>query len=313
MGKKTSLRGDFKGVNQVAGWVGKGKDTSGYKATDHQSTPLSALKDPDSFGPPPVRRAAGDVLPPPSRSAHSAGLGAPVATGTINGQESRLERERREAQEAEEEAERKAQAPPLPYRVDTTGLSTAGLPPPPKRGDVASPASPGAGKTKPSLPPRLPPRGVAAEPISPPPAYAEQPSANPGQGILNQGALNRLGQAGVKVPGLSIGTEETISRPPSLPSRAQISQFAPPQEPASPLGHGRQMSELQQRFAKMSSGRQDGAAAEISSPAGHAPSSPLGKKAPPPPPPKKKELHSSPTGDSEAPPPIPMSSKPGFR
>lgn len=319
MGKKTSLRGDFKGVNTVAGWVGKGKDTSGYKAEDHQSAPLSSLKDPDSFGPPPVRRGTHDPYAanpssPASRTTHAGGLGTPISTGQIHGQESRLERERREAAEAEEEAERKAAVPPLPYRSDTTGLSTAGLPPPPKRGDAGSLATHAAAKPKPSLPPRLPPRGAAEEP-PPPPTYTEAVEANPAEGVLNQGALHRLGQAGVSVPGLGIGANGS-SNPPPLPPSHNNYQNSSPQTPESPLGHGGQMNELQQRFARMNRGGDTAAttlASGPTSPVAHAPGSPIGKKAPPPPPPKKRELHAAASETAPVPPPLPMQSKPSWQ
>jgi hypothetical protein len=53
-GKSESWRGDFKGINQVAGWMGKGKDNgSSIPAEYRASRPLSSLKDPSSFGPPP--------------------------------------------------------------------------------------------------------------------------------------------------------------------------------------------------------------------------------------------------------------------
>ena len=83
-------------------------------------------------------------------------------------------------------------------------------------------------KPKPKLPPRLPPRNTAAnppaEPPSPPPAYQESVSQ------LNQGAINRLGNAGVSVPGFGIGSQ--------APASQNTSQFNP-------------QNELQERFARM--------------------------------------------------------------
>lgn len=106
----------------------------------------------------------------------------------------------------------KAAPPPVPYRADTTGLSTAGLPQPPVRrleaGEQSASASPAA-KPKPSLPPRLPPRQNShptANAPSPPPDYSTAVQQQPTQdAYLNQGALGRLGKAGVSVPGLGIG------------------------------------------------------------------------------------------------------------
>jgi len=64
-GKSTeSWRGDFKGINQVAGWMGKSKDPH-TGAEEHVSRPLSTLKDPAAFGPPPknVNYHGGAALP----------------------------------------------------------------------------------------------------------------------------------------------------------------------------------------------------------------------------------------------------------
>lgn len=61
---RESWKGDFKGVNQVAGWMGKGKSPS-RDASEHVSRPLSSLKDPAAFGPPPknVNYHDGAALP----------------------------------------------------------------------------------------------------------------------------------------------------------------------------------------------------------------------------------------------------------
>lgn len=47
-GKKESFRNDFKGINQVAGWMGKGKDPKAEERETHVSQPLSSLKDRES-------------------------------------------------------------------------------------------------------------------------------------------------------------------------------------------------------------------------------------------------------------------------
>jgi hypothetical protein len=61
---RESWKGDFKGVNQVAGWMGKGKSPS-RDESEHVSRPLSSLKDPAAFGPPPknVNYHDGAALP----------------------------------------------------------------------------------------------------------------------------------------------------------------------------------------------------------------------------------------------------------
>ncbi|EDU43383.1 hypothetical protein PtrSN002B_005338 [Pyrenophora tritici-repentis] len=229
-------------LGQVKGWVGKaqGKDVHAESAREHQSAPLSSLKDPASFAPPPKRVNYNAV---------------PASSGT---RPSTVASSRTEEQE---EAEDNRPAPG-PYRRDTTGLSTAHLPKPPAfRPGTASPTTTGsAPKPKPSLPPRLPPRQNSNPhefSAAPPPTYNEatqQETAS--HGGLNQGALGRLGQAGVSVPGFGIG--RTASPP--VPPRANPSPPVPPRAKSSssttvppPVasGHGSQMNELQNRFAKL--------------------------------------------------------------
>ncbi|KAF2104516.1 hypothetical protein NA57DRAFT_51337 [Rhizodiscina lignyota] len=308
------IRRNIKGVETVAKWTGhsssKGGGQSDYDADNHQSTPLGALKDPSSFGPPPRRTGTADSFGSgvSSSRASPASPGAPLSHDHTQPRYARKEQEQREEEEEEE------QPPPMPYRPDTTGLSTAGLPPPPRfRGDGAAhspaPAPAPAARPVPSLPPRLPTRSIA----TPPPSYNEA-AAEPERGVLNQGALNRLGQAGVSVPGFGIGGNQGATRPvPGLAARNPVSPplASPPahaEAPASPsgLGHGGQLNELQARFARMGSNSSN--AATASSPTSPSfPSSPI-KKKPPPPPPKKRELHSQEA--APAAPPIPVSSKP---
>lgn len=228
--------------------MGKGKDPN-EAAREHQSAPLATLKDPASFGPPPKRVAYGAAAASPSASSTSAdtgGLGAPV-----QGSARQRLQEAQEAQAREEEAHK---PPPGPYKADTTGLSTAHLPKPPafRPGSaVASPTTTGPSNPKPRLPPRLPPRQNShpdASAPEPPPPYSETSRDNTtSQGYLNQGALNRLGRAGVSVPGLNIARNAS----PPVPPR----QKTPPNAPAfatADASQGSQLSELQSRFAKMS-------------------------------------------------------------
>jgi hypothetical protein len=211
---------------------GGGKDSHVAAAHSHQSAPLSSLKDPSTFAPPPKRLEYG---------------ASPTAS-----------RPREQAQRAEEEVDR---PPPGPYRPDTTGLNTAHLPKPPAfRPGSASPASNPPTTSKPRLPPRLPPRQNEYPDEyapAPPPTYSEA-TQGPLEGELNQGALNRLGQAGVSVPGFGMGR----SAPPPVPARRTDSPPVPPRQnsangptalPAT-TGHGSQLGELQNRFGKMSTG-----------------------------------------------------------
>jgi hypothetical protein len=219
---KESWRSDFKGINQVAGWMGKGKAPSA-EANEHVSRPLSTLKDPSAFGPPPkhVNYYGGAALPNQT-TPDTRGLDTPLSQDQILTKQ----QAEKDGRNEEEEAAR-PKPPPVPYRVNTTGLSTSHLPPPPGRKDGADGRNPAANvKPKPpGLPPRLPPRQISNHTPSPPPTYGAataEPDAH--KGILNQGSLNRLGASGVSVPGFGIGG-----------------------------GHGTQLNELQSRFSHLSS------------------------------------------------------------
>ena len=247
---------------------------------------------------------------------------------------------------AQEEA---AKPPSGPYRRDTSGLRTDHLPAPPVRRNNtpgATPGPPPPPRANPGLPARAtppPPRATAGRPPPvlpprqneypdentppPPPTYGEAtqaPAANPTS--LNQAALNRLGQAGVSVPGFGIGGDNnTNAAAPASPSTQ---------------GHPSQLNELQQRFSRLGTGS-DTTQAPQAQPAASRPSwqqysqqphaqaalsyagqqtgvipSPAGaaaaakKKPAPPPPPKKTNLQGNEGGGGPAPPPIPMSSKP---
>lgn len=246
---KESWRGDFKGVGQVAGWMGKSKNPVD-EANSHISRPLHTLKDPNAFGPPPknVNYHGGAALPnqiTPDRS----GLGAPLSRAQIQAEQDELE--------AQQEAEQQAlvHKPAVPYRSDTTGLSTNHLPPPPGRRDTPSIRSPPptlpptASKGKPpGLPPRLPPRQNSTPIASPPPPQNNlQTESDPARGVLNRGALGRLGKAGISVPdfGIGAGTTGKAPVPPTSPTRTPV--------PAASNSTSPQVNELQSRFSRLSS------------------------------------------------------------
>lgn len=199
--------------------------------------------------------------------------------------------------------------PAGPFRVDTTGLRTDNLPLPPGRKE-RTPINPATSHVVARPVPSLPPRAAAPPPIlpprqnetpnehtpPPPPSYGEAVKAQ-SAATLNQGAVNRLAQAGVSVPGFGIGNGGSST---------------PPQDSAGSQGHPGQLSELQQRFARMSA-RQADVSDSNAFPVGSANPAAvaMGKKKPPPPPVKKAGLHAAATEhDGGAPPPIPMSSKP---
>ncbi|EXJ87455.1 hypothetical protein A1O3_04415 [Capronia epimyces CBS 606.96] len=256
-GGKESWRGDFKGINQVAGWMGKTRDPSKEDAADHVSRPLSTLKDPALFGPPPknVNYHGGAALPH-EVTPHTNGWGAPLTPEQIQ----TANQVARDTPQEEEEQDTRPSGPPLPYRADRTGLRTDHLPPPPVHRDITrSPSTTDTRppKPKPGLPPRLPSRQNTGASITPPlataspppqhapPAYDSIPSSQPSsQGTsnygINQAAVNRLGTAGVSVPALGIS-----ANPPSNPWQNEPAQSRP--QPAT-----NQLSELQSRFARMS-------------------------------------------------------------
>lgn len=213
--------------------MGKGKDSSA-EASDHVSQPLSSLKDPSSFGPPPKHiHYHGAAALPNETTPDRRGLGAPLSQTQIAEQNAHHQ----QAMEEEQEAAQQPPLPPVPYRVNTTGLSTNNLPPPPvRRLDSPSSASapaPASAKPKPQLPPRVPPRNptAASHSPSPPPAYnATPPPAS--QGYINQEATSRLANAGVSVPALGIGEANASS-------------------PASSGTQGANINELQTRFSQM--------------------------------------------------------------
>ena len=206
------------------------------------------------FAPPPkhVNYHGAAAAGPSATTPDTRGWGAPLPQETIAHQQHIAQAEQRAAAE-EEEAEK---PPPGPYRVDTTGLSTANLPKPPvRRLDASSPAPPSrptsaaTSKAAPRLPPRLPPRQNSRPDLNtpePPPSYNEAATYQP----PDQGALGRLGHAGVSVPGFDIG------RTASPPVPARSPQPTPPGRP-----QAAQVNELQSRFAKMTA-QSSSAAAE---------------------------------------------------
>ncbi|KAI0552929.1 hypothetical protein F4679DRAFT_29588 [Xylaria curta] len=292
--------------SQVKGLVGRG-DSSSSSSRDHVAAPRSSLRDPSSFGPPPKHVAAyGRTTTTQTQPTTGAG----ATTSSYTPTESPVAAPIASQHAVEEETP----AEPRPYRVDTTGLSTTHLPPPPTRssgagGRTSSPAPTvttqaavtAKPKAPPSLPPRLPPRSGNN---SPSPTITSEQAALQGQ--LNQGAIDRLGAAGISVPGFGIGGGGTPPPPTGPPSRAP--------------GYG-QVDELQARFARMGSSSSAQASsnetAAISGtqqrPVGQAPSL-LGKKKPPPPPPKPKkpELPGTRAESADGPPPIPLATRPRF-
>ncbi|KAK6525039.1 hypothetical protein TWF281_011924 [Arthrobotrys megalospora] len=192
---------NFKGLQQVANWTGHGTKGGSQDPSTVTTRPLTSLKDPYSFGAPPKRDPKAP-LPPPTQPSVVSGEPAPPAPEPAPIQE--------------EEPLR-----PRGFQANTTGISTAGLPAPPRRalGTTSGLSSPPSGRPTPPLPSRgQPPPLPGRQPINSIGAQ-ERPSSFPsltGPGVTSStlAASRRLGQAGVSVPGLGIGSES-----PSLPSR----------------------------------------------------------------------------------------------
>ena len=154
--------------------------------------------------------------------------------------------------------EAKATATAVPYQSNTTGINTDNLPKPPQRDAAAGRDN--TQPSKPSLPPRLPPRQSSpTSPTKPPlpfPGRDARSQAGPKDGYLNQGALGRLGKAGISVPGLEVGPKT----PPdvSQPERAT----SPSQRPLLSAASIPRPSEMNSRFSKLSLASPSPAAAD---------------------------------------------------
>ncbi|GES62219.1 hypothetical protein ATEIFO6365_0005019600 [Aspergillus terreus] len=244
-GGKESWRGDFKGINQVAGWMGKGRDKDSEKQ-EHVSAPLSSLKDPASFGPPPRHvKYHGPGALPNETTPDRRGLGAPLSQQQIHHQRLQQEQAELEAQRAQEELAQKPAPPPLPYRANRTGVDPSTLPPPPVRrinSTAESVTSANSPRPRPSIPPRMPARTdsiPSSHAPTPPPAYSPQPSQQPLEGYLNQNATSSLSRAGVSVPALGIGNGSSQNHSSGTPSTRSGYAGQPP------------VNELQTRFSQL--------------------------------------------------------------
>jgi hypothetical protein len=244
---------------------GKGKDST-EAAHNHVSRPLTTLKDPSTFGPPPKHGDfyGGAAL---SNQTTPARIGAPPS------------HDQEQAARAQEEEVSKPKAPSLPFRADTTGLSTANLPPPPVRRDGADGRMPVSdSKPKPSLPPRLPtrqPSTMTSKPLSPPPTHSSSIEPPAHKGILNQGSLSRLGAAGVSVSGFGIGEKPALPAPSSTSSASPAMPARPlPVSPSSQTPESRlkpssaQLNELSSQFSRLGNSNSTNASPSEASPQG---------------------------------------------
>ncbi|KAI0128381.1 hypothetical protein BJ170DRAFT_594233 [Xylariales sp. AK1849] len=244
---------------QVNGLLGRG-DKNESSSSPHVSRPLSELRDPASFAPPPKRDPSQPIAPcaPTLGPTHQQSYNKPAPLPPARQQNASPTQQ---YQQRQEEGIAEAPAQPKPWKLDTTGLSTSHLPPPPGRKDGADGRSPQSGAPPtyssaratpvssgpPSLPPRLPPRSGTSSPArAQSPASPNRPQTQAQPGYLNQGAVNRLGAAGISVPGLGIGSKPSSSGsapPPPPPTRSPV--------PATSTTSPSQINELQSRFSRL--------------------------------------------------------------
>ena len=284
-------------------WL-KGGDNDHYQQRkEHVAQPLSSLRDPASFG------------PPPKRGVHPSNA-TPTRTSSISSHEQHhdpYEHEHYEDAQEEQapplpsrpnrvgsslsrEGEEDEQAPPLPSRPSRTSSTLSRRPPPPPPSRRKDPVAEETEET-PRLPPRPPRNNSMASPSpSPPPTYQTQaPSEGYLEGELNQGATSRLAKSGVSVPALGIGNDNSTAQAPVNELQARFARMAARSStPSSPQDTtGNTTSE-----APTPSSNSFGEAAQK-------------KKAPPPPPPKKASIRSQSVNTEVAePPPVPVGTKP---
>ncbi|KAK6346435.1 hypothetical protein TWF730_010757 [Orbilia blumenaviensis] len=191
---------NFKGLQQVANWTGHGTKSGSQDPSTTTTRPLTSLKDPYSFGAPPKRDPKAP-LPPPTQASVLTNEPVPVTPEPPVQEDEPLQ--------------------PRGFQVNTTGISTSGLPAPPKRvlGTTSNSSPLSSSRPSPPLPSRSQPPPLPGRQPSNSVNAQEKPSTFPnitGPGITPStlAASKRLGQAGVSVPGLAIGSES-----PSLPAR----------------------------------------------------------------------------------------------
>lgn len=230
--------------------MSKGKNPPA-EAQKHQSRPLASLKDPAVFGPPPKNKNyhVGAAVP----DGENLGCDSMSIPIKIDGSQNKEKGVHREDQATNEDAT--GRAPIIPFRGDTVGLSTQSLPKPPRRqlGDDSIIVGPSTAleRTKPSLPPRLPPRQGSSPSNTPNtllPAYSASKTHEMAPGSYpNEEPLKRLGSAGINVPAFGI----TSGPKSSTPWDEQRSPVEGTLAHISPQGHSSRLQEMQSTFPKL--------------------------------------------------------------
>lgn len=188
--------------------MGKGKKDSTAEASEYRPLPIASLKNPDAFGPPPkrVNSAAIPNYTTPTPVEGGEGLDIDAVGETYDDSQEYVSPK-------DTSVGRKA-PPPVPYRAKSASNLTINAPKRSLPGDQV--LEDFKHKPKPSLPPRLPPRQISVSPqspSSPPPTYSATAPRNVAvsKSYLNQGALKRLGSAGITVPELGIAAGSRAS------------------------------------------------------------------------------------------------------
>ena len=209
------------------------KHPKSNRSANHVAPPISSLRDPSTFGPPPVRHVG-------TRSP-AAGTSAAASPTFPNA--------------SREDITAPPAPPPRHYLNNTTGLSATKLyppPPPPVRRHGAEAVGSNfdrAPATTEPAPPKPPPRKTGPSPPSLPSRAntPSSPSINQGGG---GGAIQRLSAAGISVPalGIGIGNTKQSSAAPSSASRAGPVEggTGTAAQPAAKSGF---MNSLQSRFS----------------------------------------------------------------
>ncbi|RDW57027.1 hypothetical protein BP6252_13899 [Coleophoma cylindrospora] len=323
--------------NKATGLAGRARGSGSGSDPDaggRTAAPLSTLKDPASFAPPPKNAnfygtegaerepepvpQKGPLTPAEYRAREEKRIKREKEEEALAREQRRYEREEKERLRIEQ------QGGPISYSTDTTGLSTNQFAPPVARrtapdGTIAIRA-PSMPKAKPALPPRLPdrpsnnsspitptyggrpqlPTRVASSSSSTAPSTPSTASSNPQLSELQ----SRFARMATSSPASSPDTDAPPKATTWAEKQALLRASSAVQDHAAAAGVNSQSIASAPKNIPGRYGEQVATAwkSDTSLPA---------KKAPPPPPPKKKAgLSGLSVKTEDAPPPIPLASKP---
>ncbi|PHH50271.1 hypothetical protein CFIMG_006644RA, partial [Ceratocystis fimbriata CBS 114723] len=240
---------------QVNGLMGRDKKADEEHANRHV-TPVSQLRDPNSFAPPP-KRTEGSIRPPPSPPPSSSSR-KPIkfqpGTDLYSADHKVIERS------SHPPTYQAATSPPLQitqgYGEDSPPATSPAAPPslpprlPPRRNTTSSVASSAVSNDLPPPPPPVRNAGnVAIQPPPPPPTRNVVAAMQPAP----SSAMSRLASAGISVPSLGIGSSSSTSG--GATNEAMAPSDAPAANSATSTAGGTmdKLSARFQRFSPMSS------------------------------------------------------------